>query len=104
MQVANTGRVTHLAQRFRLDLADTFARHAEVLANLFERVFLPILEAKAHFEHFAFTNFGSFASGFPSRPVNGTSSGSNTGSSSSCTSTIPHLLQYKTGIGVPQYR
>ena len=37
-----------LAQRLRLDLADTLARHRELLADLFERVIGIHADAEAH--------------------------------------------------------
>ena len=43
-----------LAQRFGFNLTDTLARHGEVLANLFQRVFAAILKAETHFYNLLF--------------------------------------------------
>ena len=40
-----------LPQRFRLDLTNTFARHRELLADLFERVVCVHADAEAHAQH-----------------------------------------------------
>ena len=40
-----------LAQRLCLDLADAFARHRELLADLFERVVGVHADAEAHAQH-----------------------------------------------------
>src|SRR5260370_7908458 len=40
-----------LAQRSRLDLADAFARHRELLADLFQRVVGVHADAEAHAQH-----------------------------------------------------
>ena len=42
VQVADTGRVTHLAERFRLDLANTLAGDAELAAHFFQRAAVAI--------------------------------------------------------------
>ena len=40
-----------LAQRLGLDLADTFAGHAELLADFFQRMVRVHADAEAHAEH-----------------------------------------------------
>src|SRR5690554_2515941 len=52
-ELAAAGRMAQLAQRLRLDLADALARHAEVLADLLQRVVLPVLQPEAHLQHLA---------------------------------------------------
>ena len=54
MQVADAGWVPHLAQRLRLDLADAFARDAELAAHFLKRARVTVNEPKALFEHRAF--------------------------------------------------
>src|SRR3546814_14889682 len=49
--LAAARRVLQLAQRLRLDLADALARHAELLADLFERVVGVHSDAEAHAQH-----------------------------------------------------
>ena len=43
-----------LAQRLGLDLADTFARHRELLADFFQRVVGVHADAEAHAQHALF--------------------------------------------------
>jgi len=57
-----------------------------------------------HFQQVAFTNSGICASGESPRPLNSAVFGSTMGRSSSRTGTMPHLSQYRMGMGVPQYR
>ena len=47
-QFARPAGVFQLAQRFRLDLADTFARHAELLAHFFQGVVGVHANAETH--------------------------------------------------------
>src|SRR6185312_2169276 len=47
-ELARAGRMFELAQRFRFDLADTFAGDAELLAHFFQRVIGVHADAKAH--------------------------------------------------------
>ncbi len=51
-QLARTRRMTQLAQRFRFDLADAFARDGERLADFFERVLAAVVQAEAHLDDF----------------------------------------------------
>ena len=44
-------RMLQLPQRLRLDLPNTFARHAELLADFFQRVIRVHADAEAHAEH-----------------------------------------------------
>src|SRR6478735_556171 len=44
-------RVLELAQRLRLDLADAFARHAELLADFLQRMVGVHADAEAHAQH-----------------------------------------------------
>src|SRR5579862_746932 len=53
-QLARSGRMTQLAQRFGFDLADTFAGDREALPDFFQRVLAAILEAEAHLDDFLF--------------------------------------------------
>ena len=53
-QLARPGRMLELAQSLRLDLADAFARHAELLADLFERVVGIHADPEAHAQHALF--------------------------------------------------
>ena len=50
-----SARVFELPQSLRLDLADTFARHRELLADFFERVVGVHTDAKPHAQHAFFT-------------------------------------------------
>src|SRR5688572_25605656 len=50
LKMAQAGRVTKLAQRLRLDLADTFASHLVLLADLFERALVTIHQAETHLD------------------------------------------------------
>src|SRR6267142_7099003 len=50
-QLPRPRRMLQLAQRLRLDLTDTFARHAELLADFFQRVIRVHADAEAHAEH-----------------------------------------------------
>jgi len=52
--MAHTRRVTQLAQRLRLDLADTFASDVIHLADLFERAFVAVNQTEAHLQNLAF--------------------------------------------------
>jgi len=54
LQAAAAAGVTELAQRLRLDLADAFARDAELLADLFEGAAAAIVEAETQTPHFLF--------------------------------------------------
>src|SRR5688572_7259637 len=54
--------------------------------------------------HRAFTNDAASASGEPPLPLSWTSRGSTTGRFSSASGTMPHVSQYRTGMGAPQYR
>src|SRR3954470_24726554 len=47
-QLAASARMLELAQRLGLDLADTLARHRELLADLFQRVVGVHADAEAH--------------------------------------------------------
>src|SRR5579871_4711588 len=47
-------RVTKLAERLRLDLANSLPRHAELLADLFERSLVAVFESEAQYEYFTF--------------------------------------------------
>ena len=51
-QLIRSARVAELSQRLRLDLADAFARHVELLADFLERVIGIHLDAEAHAQHF----------------------------------------------------
>src|SRR6202161_1057851 len=53
-ELARTRWMAQLAQRFRLDLADAFARYRERLADFFERVLAAIIETKTHLDDFFF--------------------------------------------------
>ena len=44
--------MAQLAQRFRLDLTDALAGHAKLLADLFQRSLVTVLEAESENEHF----------------------------------------------------
>src|SRR5437660_7718892 len=50
-QLPRPRRMLQLAQRLRLDLADTLARHAELLADFFQSVVGVHADAEAHAEH-----------------------------------------------------
>ena len=47
--------MAQLAQRLRLDLADTLARHVEFLADLFERAGAAVDDAEAQLQHLLLT-------------------------------------------------
>jgi hypothetical protein len=49
--LAATARVLQLAERLCFNLANTFAGHAELLADFFERVVGVHADAKAHAQH-----------------------------------------------------
>src|SRR3982751_2790249 len=49
--LAAAAGVLELAQRLRLDLADTLARHAELLADFLERMIGVHADAEAHAQH-----------------------------------------------------
>src|SRR4051812_8868695 len=51
VQLADTRRVTHLAQRLGLDLPDAFAGNLELLADFLERAAVAVHEAEAQREH-----------------------------------------------------
>ena len=53
VQLADARGVAHFAEGLGFDLADAFAGHFELLADLFERARVTIHEAEALFEHFA---------------------------------------------------
>src|SRR5579884_2761674 len=46
-------RMTQLLERLRLDLPDALARHAEVLADLFQRVGIAVVEPEPHLKDVA---------------------------------------------------
>src|SRR3954468_3503978 len=48
LQLLRAARVAELAQRFRLDLPDAFARHFEVLTDLLEGVVALLADAETH--------------------------------------------------------
>jgi hypothetical protein len=50
LQLAAAGRVAQLAERLRFDLADAFTRDGEVLADLFEGVFVAFADAETHLD------------------------------------------------------
>src|SRR2546422_11253573 len=50
-QAARAARMTELAQRLRLDLADALARDRKAGANLLERVVRPLPDAEAQAQH-----------------------------------------------------
>ena len=52
-QRAAAGGMPQFAERFRFDLPDALARHAEVLPHFLQRVVLTVFEAEAHLQHFA---------------------------------------------------
>src|SRR5260221_9840086 len=47
--------MSQFAKRLGFDLSDAFTRYAEMLPHFLQRMFLPILEAEAHFEYLALT-------------------------------------------------
>src|SRR5689334_6499986 len=47
--------MTQLSQRLGFDLPDTLARDGEILADLFERVFIPVFEPEAQTDNSLFT-------------------------------------------------
>src|ERR1700758_3793858 len=49
-QLAASRRMTQLAQRFRLDLADALAGDGEALADLLERVLAAVADAEPHLD------------------------------------------------------
>src|SRR5262250_1680432 len=52
LQLSRPRRMSELAQRFRLDLADALARHREVLAHLFQRVLAAVRpQPESHLDH-----------------------------------------------------
>src|SRR4029453_8938589 len=53
LELAAPGRVTQLAQRLRLDLADPLAGHVELLADLLEGPGTPVLQAEPELQHAA---------------------------------------------------
>src|SRR3989304_2764490 len=50
-QMATARRMSQLAQRLGLDLANPLTRDVEVFPDLFQRVILAIAQAKAHLQH-----------------------------------------------------
>src|SRR3546814_12062977 len=50
-QLARAARVLELAERLRLDLADTLAGHGELLADLLQSVVGVHADAEAHAQH-----------------------------------------------------
>jgi hypothetical protein len=50
-QLPRPRRMLQLAQRLRLDLANTLSRHRELLADFFQRVVGVHADAKAHAQH-----------------------------------------------------
>ena len=55
LQLAASGRMSQLAQRFRLNLTNTFTRNLKFLANLFQCSGLSIDQAKTKLNNLAFT-------------------------------------------------
>src|SRR5882762_7251886 len=55
VQMADAGRVAHLTERLRLDLADALAGDAELAAHFFQRARVTIDQAEALFEDGALT-------------------------------------------------
>src|SRR6478752_7158709 len=53
VQLADTRRVAHLAERFGLDLTDALAGDLELLADLLERAAVAVHEAEAQRKHAA---------------------------------------------------
>ena len=53
-QAMAAARVAELSKRLRLDLANTFSRYGEVLADFFKRVLASVLKAEAHFDDLLF--------------------------------------------------
>src|SRR2546422_5231285 len=53
-QLPRPRRMLQLAQRLRFDLTNTFAGHAELLADFFERMIRVHADAEAHAEHALF--------------------------------------------------
>src|SRR4051812_3098454 len=51
LEVAATGRMAHLLQRLRLDLADTLACHLELAAEFLERAAVAVDQAETQFQH-----------------------------------------------------
>src|SRR5439155_5324958 len=51
LETSRASRVAQLAQRLRLDLPDTLARHREPRAHLFEGVVRALTDAEAQAEH-----------------------------------------------------
>ena len=51
-QVPAAGRMAQLAQGFGFDLADALARNVKVLSHLFQRMVLPVDQAKAQLQDF----------------------------------------------------
>ena len=52
--MAHARRVAQFAQGFGFDLADAFAGDVVHLADFFERAFVAVDQAKAHFQNLAF--------------------------------------------------
>ena len=50
-QVVRAGRVPELAQRFRLDLANSLTGHIELLADFLQGVVGVHVDAEAHAQH-----------------------------------------------------
>src|SRR4051794_3383950 len=51
LQLPRARGVPQLAQRFRFDLPDTFARYLEALAYLFQGVLRTVFQSEAHLDH-----------------------------------------------------
>src|SRR5258708_29986380 len=47
--------MSQFAKRLGFDLSDAFTRYAEMLTHFLQSMFLPILEAEAHFKDLALT-------------------------------------------------
>jgi len=54
MQLANTGRVAHFAKGFGFDLADSFARDAELPPHFFQCPRISVAQTKTQLQHFPF--------------------------------------------------
>src|SRR3954470_3255560 len=54
-QFARSRWVPQLAQRFRFDLANTFASDRETATDFFERMLRAVVHAKSHSQHALFT-------------------------------------------------
>ena len=63
LQLLAPARVAELAQRLGLDLTDAFARHVELLSDLFEGALAAVLQAEPQGEHLLFVKEAASAGG-----------------------------------------